>query len=147
MEYINHYTLNTGNNVPFKREVIMNEAFFRIKGILRKLRTEKYVHIIDNVYIELTIEKGRYIATLFAQYEEEMIPILVTAGCDQKDLYADSVKMLVDIYEQLYKQKVKTVPMLPYVCDIVLPTLTPSEWINFTWTGEFCKLLAIELLK
>lgn len=99
------------------------------------------------MYIELTIESGRYIATIYSKYGEDMIPFLVTAGCNRKDLYADSYKMLQDIYEEMYKEKVRLTPMLPYVCDIVLPTLPPSEFVKYIWVAEFCERLGMELKK
>lgn len=144
MEYINHYTLNTGNNrKSFSKEVDKN-MYFTLKRMIDDAERHEFADVMDGTVMNLTIEDSAYVITLFNNIEEK-IPLLVTFGCrDGKDA-AKTIKEANKIYKTIYNAEPKVAPITPFCLDILFPSVIFNPEIS-EWSGDFCRCMAWAIL-
>ena len=146
IEKINHYTLNTGNMRTTMPSEISTTVYFRLKSIINQAKETEYVDVIDNTKMHLTIENDDYACTLYSGSDNDsLVPILLTCGCkNRKDSYVWAATS--DAYKRVYGEKIKIVPMAPFIADIVLPGAF-TRMDALTWTGDFSRCLGWLLLE
>lgn len=143
---INHYTLNTGGMRTTTPDEVSAVIYFRFKNVINKAKVTEYVDVVDNIKMHLTIEQSAYACTLFAGEEDNLVPIVYTCGCSNKDDISLIWPITSEMYKQVYGDQVKIVPMFPFIADIVLPgAVTRIDALQ--WTGDFCRCLGWMLLE
>lgn len=146
MEYINHYTLNTGDNRKSYPTEINPGINSSMDKMIAEFQNEGIALVLDDVYIRLDMYKyGSYVAILEKKVNNTFTPFLITGGCYSREEAPLLIRELSEVYETVYKKKVKIVPITPFCIDIVLPTsLIALDALS--WTGDFCRCLAWKLL-
>ncbi len=144
MEYLNHYTLNTGHNRKSYPEEVDKDMYFILKRMIQDAKKHEFADVVDGTVMKLTIEDSGYVVTLFNNIKEK-IPLLVTFGCrDGKDA-AKIIKEANNFYKTIYKKEYKVVPITPFCLDILLPSSIFNPEVSY-WTGDFCKCIAWAIL-
>lgn len=145
MDYINHYTLNTGNNRRSIPDDVDRNMYFILKRLIREAENNGKADILDGAFMELTIEKSSYAITLFTEIDGDKVPFLMTCGCKDKKDAGSIIKEANNIYKNVYGNYAKAVPITPFCLDIVLPTIAEIPRV-LEWTGDFCKCMAWAIL-
>lgn len=146
IEYINHYTANTADQRMSLPGEVDKKMVVVLKRLIRDATNHKYPEILDGITMDLTKDGGVYICTLYARIGEKQAPILVTAGCKEKEQYAELNNTVRELYETVCHDKYAITPMPPTVVDIVLPTAN-LRTDALSWTGDFCRCLGWMMLE
>lgn len=142
MEYINHFTFNTGDcRVSTPDDINRDFAFFFLPKLKKILKSGQVCDFEFGTKIEILEEYGHYTATLYIEHEENLIPVFVTmATNNEKDR-----KTIIDNSEIFRKELgvdvVYLPPEAPLIIDIVLPTIViRMDLVEVT--GDMSKCLA-----
>lgn len=71
MEYLNHYTLNTGHNRKSYPEEVNKDMYFILKRMIQDAKKHEFADVVDGTVMKLTIEDSGYVITLFNNIEEK----------------------------------------------------------------------------
>lgn len=144
MEYLNHYTLNTGHNRKSYPEEVNKDMYFILKRMIQDAKKHEFADVVDGTVMKLTIEDSGYVITLFNNIEEK-IPLLITFGCrDGKDA-AKTIKAANKFYQSIYNTELKIAPIAPFCLDVVVPSLIFNSEIS-AWTGDFSRCMSWAIL-
>lgn len=144
MNYLNHYTLNTGHNRKSYSNEVNKGMYFMLNRLIQEAMKNEFVDVLDGTVMKLTIEGSSYVITLFNNIKEKN-PLLVTFGCKYGKDATNIVKEANSFYKKIYNEESKIVPITPFCLDIVLPSLIFYPQIA-EWTGDFCRCMAWSIL-
>lgn len=144
MDYLNHYTLNTGHNRKSYPNEVDKSMYFTLKRMIQDATKNEFADVLDGTVMKLTIENSAYVITLFNDIEEK-IPLLVTFGCKEGKDAANIIKEANNFYKKIYNKESKIVPITPFCLDIIMPSLIFNPQIA-EWTGDFCRCMAWSIL-
>lgn len=121
MDWINHFTLNTGDTVKRYAKEIDRERFYNfyreIDGIIKSRKRGSFYM---NTHLLITVENDYYAATLFAD-KEGKLPVLFTTGTSDPGKRSDISKSIFTFEKILHKEVSHLLPAAPLIVDAVLP--------------------------
>ena len=144
MEYINHYTLNTGDNRKSLPSEVNKDMYFVLKRMIDEAKRNEFADVLDGTVMKLTIEDNSYAITLFNNSEEK-IPLLTTLGCSDGKDAAKTLKEANRLYKSIYNQESKISPITPFCIDVILPSIIFNPKVS-AWTDDLCRCMAWVLL-
>lgn len=139
MERFNHYTLNTGHSKTSYPTDVDKGIYFIMRNYVENALNcnDELMDFIDGTKIKLTAEGTTYVCSL---YDSKGIPFLMTAGCCDKNRYAEIYGMMADVFKRVGGKPTGIAPMPPFVLDLVLPNFVNCI-DKLEWTADFCQCL------
>ena len=149
MKYINHVTLNTGNNVQYKDDSVITK---RVQPMIQEMVIEaiknREIEIVDGIKLDCVInpEEKSYMATIFVD-KPLYLPLIKTAGavneCGAENLWP----IMERLFQNVYGMKTPAIcPKTPFICDVVYWSAIFRTDVT-EWSGDFTKCFGIEMLK
>lgn len=144
MEYINHVTLNTMDVRKTYPSEVNKDIYFILKRIVDEAKKNKYVEVLDDTYLSLTIEnQDIYAATLL---HEKQFPVLTSYGVRKKEDMDYVWDVATGLYKKITSDKIERIPVQnPAIIDVLYPIVNVPFEI-FSWTGDFTRCLGWILL-
>lgn len=149
MNTINHFTVNTKNNIIQHEEDIPKELYFYLRGLIEDALSDDGIDLHNNTNFKLTIDEECYMGTLNLKTRNGMIPILTTAGArvEDKRMYVwNEIERIRSLIFPFEKESIIP-PGTPFIVDIIYPTISKEKDLElFKWTGDFSRCLAWVLM-
>lgn len=139
MEYINHVTLNTMDVRKTYPSEVNKDIYFILKRIVDEAKKNKYVEVLDDTYLSLTIEnQDIYAATLL---HEKQFPVLTSYGVRKKEDMDYVWDVATGLYKKITADNIERIPVQnPAIIDVLYPIVNVPFEI-FSWTGDFTRCL------
>lgn len=139
MEYINHITLNTMDVRKTYPSEVNKDIYFILKRIVAEAKKNKYVEVLDDTYLSLTIEnQDIYAATLL---HEKQFPVLTSYVVRKKEDMDYVWDVATGLYKKITSDKIERIPVQnPAIIDVLYPIVNVQFEI-FSWTGDFTRCL------
>lgn len=147
MEYINHFTLNTGNNCKSYPNEINKGFYFEFKPIVKKIiETGDICDYLENSYLQITLaDTDQYVATLYSKYKDGFVPIIMTIATSNPEKRDTIIRDAMKFRDICQIKKTYLPPDAPLIIDIVFPSsILRMDLLRLT--GDLSRCLAWAIL-
>lgn len=144
MDYINHFTLNTGHSRKSYPGEVGKDILFSLRPQIKEIISDQGIcEFIDDTYLQITIdpEGDMYAATLYVDYDGDKIPVfasMATSATDKRLEIEDNIKPIRKIIGPGISYMV---PEAPVIVDMILPACNLRPDL-FGMTGDMSRCLA-----
>lgn len=143
---LNQYTINTGHLLESTVTDTDKEIYFTMRSVIERAKKER-IKFLDDTFLEITEEPLGYVATLYGLYQDNLLPILSTAGTKKEEARFYIWDCIQDTAKAEFGNAFTPhVPVkVPYIVDLIHST-APFFANIFTWTGSFSRCLGWMML-
>lgn len=143
MDYINHFTLNSGHCRKSYPSEVESGTFFNFMPKLKECIESKGIcEFIDDSYLMVTVEDNdSYTATVFTKFKGDYAPFFVTTGTSNPNKREYVVSNITQLNKICGIKHAILPPSAPLIIDAILPSAILKP--NFMkMTGDFSRCLA-----
>lgn len=147
MEYINHFTLNTGHNRKSYPTEIDKISFSRFLPIVEEIieKGEECKFIIEDTYLHIIMEDDQYVATLYSEFNGQNLPVFLSLATSNPGKRLDIENVMKEFRKFTDTVKSFMIPNPPVIVDVLLPAVQIRPDI-LSMTGDLSRCLAWAIL-
>lgn len=149
MEYINHFTMNTGHSRKSYPSEIDKKFFFQFVPIINEIIKDGGIceYIIDETYMRITPKNENcYFASLYIKNNGEYVPMFASAATSDVDMRVELISYVSEYRELCSPPNITFMPPeAPLIIDMILPSIFMRTDL-LRYTGDMSRCLAWAML-